>query len=109
MIYRNKLLQAICKGDILFIKDTGVKVKVEYFGSDLSDYRTRNRDKREFCNIELLDSVTTKAIKLFHKYDIKRNNTTGKMELDAVIDIKNLSLTPYESKAGKLLYEKRNK
>ena len=110
--YRDKLIAAICKGDHLYIKDTGVKVSVEYFGTDISDNSFRGgKSKRtdDPCNIEFLSTPTHKALQKVLKYHIKRNSHSKTMELDGVIHLKELSLTPYESKGAKILYEKTKK
>jgi hypothetical protein len=113
---KNKIVEAICKDTPLFVKGTGVRVKVDYFGTDLDEFRvslgrkqSKAKDVRLFCNVEFVGSPTPKALKLFQRYHIKRNSVSDKMELDGVIDIENLSTTPYDSKAAKVLYEKKNK
>ncbi len=104
---KNKLIQAICKGQTLYIRDTGIAVRVDYFGSDLrEDFRGRNRRIEHPCNIEFLTPPTTKALKLFNKWHIKRNSHSGKMELDGTINLEHLSLKPFETKAAKVLYDK---
>lgn len=105
-ITKNKLIEQICRGKPVFIKDTGVAVEVDYFGTDL--YEFRNRDSKElFCNVNIIGIPTTKALHLFEKFHIKKNSHTNNMELDGTIKLSNLSLSPYETKAGKVLYEKK--
>jgi hypothetical protein len=106
---KNKVIAGICNGGVLFIKDTGIKVLVSYFGTDNNEFRKSDRDGKQYCNIELVGTPTSKVLKLFRQYHIKRNSSSGVMELEGVIDLTHLSITPYESKAGKLLYEKKNK
>jgi hypothetical protein len=106
---QNKIIEAICKGKNLFIKNTGIVVLVDYYGTDLLEFRRRGPDRRQFCNIEFLTTPTTKALKLLEKFHIKKNSHSKTMELDGVINLDLLSLSPYESKAGKLLYDKKGK
>jgi hypothetical protein len=106
---KNKIIEAICKGKTLFIKDTGIAVAVTYFGSDADEFRVGRNDKNRYCHIEFISPPTMSSLTKFKNYHIKKNSHSGKMELDGTIDISNLSLTPYESKAGKLLYGKKGK
>ena len=104
---RNQIIEAICKDSPLFIRDTAIRVKIDYFGSDMSDFRNRNKkDEGLYCRIEFLDPPTSKVMKLMRKYDFKRNSHSNKMELEGVICIDHLSTVPRNSRAGKLLYGK---
>jgi len=102
---KDRIISAIAKGDTLFIKGTGVRVTVDYFGVDCFTETVRGK-KVENCHLEFIDTPTTECLKLCSKYDIKKNSHTKEIEVSGVIDIRKLSLRPYESKAGKLLYEK---
>lgn len=103
---KNKLIEHICKGKPLFIKDTGVKVEVDYFGTDMNEFRSRN-SREDYCQVDMITPPTTKALKLFEKFHIKRNSHTKEMEIEGTIKLRNLSLSPYETKAAKVLYEKK--
>jgi hypothetical protein len=110
--YRDKLIAAICNGDHLYIRDTGIRVSVDYFGTDIADNSWRgSKSKRsdDPCNIEFVDKPTHKALQKLIKYHIKRNSHSKTMELDGTIHLRELSLTPYESKGAKILYEKKQK
>jgi hypothetical protein len=102
---KDKIIDAICRGDILYIRDTGIRVQVDYFGTDAFVF-AETRDKRFNCHIEFIDTPTAKCLRLCEKFDVKKNSHTNKMELNGLININKLSLKPYESKAGKLLYGK---
>ncbi len=109
---RDKIIAAICKGEHLYIKDTGIKVSVDYFGTDLVDGLWRapkNKKVDEPCNIEFLDAPTHKALQKLIKYHIRKNSHSKTMEVEGTIGIKELSLTPFESKGAKILYEKSKK
>lgn len=113
MSYRNKnkIIEAICRGDILYIKNTGIAVTVTYFGTDVgTDWTTRKIKKVEnLCEIEFINTPTRKALDLCEKFHIKRNTVSKKIELDGYIKIINLSISPFEGKAAKVLYEKNKK
>ena len=106
---KNKIIEAICKGKTLFIKDTGIAVCIEYFGTDIDEFRNGRNDRKQYCQVEFISSPTVTSLTKFKSYHIKKNSHSGKMELNGTIDITNLSLVPYESKAGKLLYGKKGK
>lgn len=111
---RDKIIQAICKGEFLYIKDTGIKVSVDYYGSDIDGglFGVRNSNHRRAdypCHIIFSQAPTKKALTLCNKFHIKRNSVSNSMEIDGVISLENLSLTPYETKGAKLLYEKKQK
>jgi len=107
---RNKVIEAISKDNPLFIKGTGVQIKVDYFGTDMEDFRLRGRgqkqDKRLFCNIDFMTPPTNKVLKRLVKYHFKRNSHTNQMEISGVICIDELSTVPHNSRAGELLYGK---
>lgn len=102
---KNKIIEQICKGKSLFIKDTGITVEVEYFGSDMREFN-RNEKEELFCQVTLTGIPTNKALSFFEKFNIKRNSVSNEMELDGVIKLTNLSITPFETKAAKVLYGK---
>ena len=109
---RDKVIAAICKGETLYIKNTGIGVSVEYFGTDLREdtWRSRKQKRQDnLCQVEFIAMPNKKALNLCKKYHIKRNSHSKIMELEAEIDISNLSLTPFEGKGAKLLYEKTKK
>lgn len=112
---RDRIIEAMYRNEPLFIRDTGVAVAVDYFGTDTRlsggrDSWTKAKAVDEFSlvKIEFQSPPTLKALKKCDRFHIKRNSHSKTMELDAEIDIKNLSLTPYESKAAKVLYENKN-
>ncbi len=106
---RDKIIEAMFHNKDLYIKNTGVKVSVDYFGSDLNDDNWgRGRSKKSpftHVKIEFMSPPTIKALKLCRKYHIKKNSHSKTMELDAEIEIDQLSLVPYEGKAANLVYE----
>lgn len=107
---KNKIIDAICKGKNLFIKDTGIEVMVEYLGTDLQELRVRGRSvgSKDFhCSVLFVTPPTVGVLKLFKKYDIIRNSHSQTVEAKGNISIEHLSLIPYEGKAGKLLYGKK--
>ena len=106
---RDKIIEAMYKNKPLYIRGTGVKVFIDYFGSDTRTNtgwnRTKNLDEYSKCMIEFATPPNMKALKLCRAFHIKRNSHSKTMELNGEIDIKNLSLTPYETRAAKVLYE----
>ena len=111
---RDKLIHAICKGEALYIKNTGTKVAVDYYGFDIDGgllgRRSSNNKRTDYpCHIVFLSVPTKKALTLCDKFHIKRNSITHNMEVDGTISLENLSLTPFESKGAKLLYAKNQK
>lgn len=101
---RNKLIEQICLGNTLFIKDTGVRVFVDYFGSDFDGLRSSRFD---LCKVIFHDKPTHKALKQMRRFHIRRNSHSKAVDVDGEITIDKLSLTPYESKGAKVLYEKK--
>lgn len=108
---RDRIVEAMFKNEALYIRNTGVQVHVDYFGTDTRSNtgwnRTKTLDEYSKCVIEFATPPTLKALKLCRTFHIKRNSHSKTMELNGEIDIKNLSLTPYETKAAKVLYEKQ--
>ena len=107
---RDKIIEAMYKNEPLYIKGTGVKVSVDYFGTDSADRlgftsRRKNLDEYSKCHIQFESAPNMKALKMCNVFHIKKNSHSKTMELDAHINISNLSLTPYETKAAKVLYE----
>lgn len=113
---RDRIIEAIFRNEPLYIRDTGVAVAVEYFGSDTrlgssntpwtkSKKVSKKVDEFSLVKIEFQSVPTIKALKLCNRFHIKRNSHSKTMELEAEIDIKNLSITPYETNAAKVLYE----
>lgn len=112
--YRDKIIEAIYKNEPLYIKSTGVKVFVDYFGTDsrntLDRYnssRKKQLDEYSRCHIVFESAPNMKALKSCLTFHIKRNSHSKTIEVNAEIGISNLSLTPYETKAAKVLYEKQ--
>lgn len=103
---RDKIIEAIFKGQTLFIKNTGVKVSVENFGDDVDDY-IRNKYRRDSCKITFESTPTSKALKLVNNYSIHKHSNT--VSTNANIDLYNLSLTPFETPSARLLYEKQSR
>ncbi len=106
---RDKLIEAMFRNETLYIKDTGVKVSIDYFGSDLSrdsGFRTSRTVRDYLVKVEFETAPSMKALKLCTKYHIKKNSHTKKMEMDAEVELDNLSLYPFETKGAKLLYGK---
>lgn len=110
---RDKIINAICKGQKVYIKDTGIEVSVEYFGTDSREsFFDRNQKKsieKQICHIEFITVPSKKALDLCCKYHIKKNSVSKNMELDGHIELSKLSLTPFEGKAAKILYAKEKK
>jgi hypothetical protein len=104
---RDKIIEAICTDKPLYIKDTGIKVEVDYFGTDIDRFRSRGKPPIEEVRVTMVNTPTAKALKLFKEWHIKKNSHSKTMELDGVIELKNLSLTPFESKGAKILYAKK--
>lgn len=107
---RDSIIKAMCEGKPLYIKNTGVKISVDYFGSDLGEDRWSTRKKKHISRpvkVEFETAPSLKALKMCRKYHIKKNSHSKTMELDAEIELDNLSLSPYENRAAKLLYEKK--
>jgi hypothetical protein len=107
---RDKIIEAMYKNEPLYIRDTGVKVSVDYFGTDTRDslgFSGRKKDFDEYskCHIQFDSPPNMKALKMCKTFHIKKNSHSNTMELDAHIDISKLSLTPYETKAARVLYE----
>lgn len=102
---RDKIIQAIFKGQNLFIKNTGVKISVEHFGND-GDFWPRSRERRDTCKIVFESVPTGKALKLVNDYSIHKNSHTNSVNSCANIDLYNLSLIPFETASAKLLYDK---
>lgn len=103
---KNKIIESIIKCQPLYIKDTGVKVKVTYYGSDLREFGTRSRNALQYCNIDFLTSPTTKALKMLVSVHVREANKSDTMDCIGTILLDNLSLTPYDTKAAKLLFKK---
>lgn len=103
---KNKLIEQICKGKPLFIKNTGIRVEVDYFGTDMHKFRSRN-SKEDYCQVNMLDPPTIKSLKMFEKFHIKMNSHSKEMELEGTIKLSNLSIMPYETEAARVLYEKK--
>jgi len=108
---KNKLILAICSGTNLYIRDTGVAVQVEYYGTDLNArfLDRKSTAKGLLCNVTVVGTPTTKSLKVFEAFHIKKNSHTKIVETDGLISLEHLSLSPYESKAGKILYDKKGK
>lgn len=114
---RDRIIEAMFKNEPLYIRDTGVAVAVEYFGTDTrlggnsntQWTKKKNIDEFSLVKIEFQSAPTLKALKMCNRFHIKRNSHSKTMELDAEIDIKNLSITPYETNAAKVLYEQTKK
>jgi len=104
---KNKLIEAICNSKTLYVKDTGVKVNVIYYGTDLHEVGRDYKTKLEYCNIEFVDIPTTKCLKQLVKFHVRDGDNPGTMYSSATILLENLSLTPFETKAAKLLYKPR--
>lgn len=106
---RDKIIEAIYKNEPLFIKDTGVKVSVDYFGTDTDKFGSFGKKPTavDKCQISFETAPTMKALKACTSYHIKKNSHTKKIELDAQIEIDKLSILPYESKAAKILYKQK--
>ena len=109
---RDRIIEAMFRNEPLYIRDTGVAVTVEYFGtgtrlgSSNTPWTKRKKvDEFSLAKIEFQSAPTIKALKLCNRFHIKRNSHSKTMELEAEIDIKNLSITPYETNAAKVLYE----
>lgn len=108
---KRKIVDAICRDETLFIKNTGVSVKIlEYCSPDRSDYSGRRlRKVLELCNVQFLKPANKKSLSLCNKFTICRDSNSNKLEVTADVEIKNLSLYPYESKGAKVLYDKTKK
>ena len=102
---RDKIIARIFMGNYLFIKNTGVRVSVENFGDDIGEYAV-NRNGRDYCKITFETTPTTKALKLVNNYNIYKNTQSNTVSTNASIDLHNLSLSPFETEAAKLLYDK---
>jgi hypothetical protein len=108
---RDKLIEAMFKNEPLYIRDTGVKVSIDYFGTDEHPSFTRASDEKRMPRVKIVfDSAPNmKALKMCKKYHIKKNSHSKIMELDAEIDLDKLSLYPFESDGAKVLYGKEAK
>lgn len=103
-----KILTAVCKNEKLYIKNTGVEILVISFGDNTKIYN--KSDKMTNCfKIEFLTIPTKKALALCKNIEFALNRSTGKIEGEALIPMSDVSLTPYEGKAAKILYEKTKK
>lgn len=102
---RDKIIQAIFKGQNLFIKNTGVKISVEHFGND-GEFWGRDPKNSDICKIVFESVPTGKALKLVRDYSIHKNSHTNSINSCANIDLYNLSLIPFETASAKLLYDK---
>lgn len=111
-----KVVERLLKGESVFIKDTGIKVII----SRLQEGRhNRNRLKHLTCNIVFEDAPSYKALKLCENYDIRNDNFPGMLTgpnqmnnkknimASGVIKVLHLSNKPYESNAGKILFDKK--
>lgn len=107
---RDKLIEAMFNNETLYVKDTGVKVSIDYFGSDLKSeiFGRSNSKNRDYpVKVEFVTPPSIKALKMCNKYHIKKNSHTKQMELDAEIELDNLSLYPFETEGAKVLYGKQ--
>ena len=103
---REKVIKFILENKTLYIKNTGVPVEVTYFGTD-SFFGSHRSSQLPLCAIEVQPSKgSLKAIKLMHKYHIKKNSHDKKIELEGYISIDNLSTIPFENKTSKILFKK---
>lgn len=100
---RDRIINAIFKGNSLFIKNTGVKVSVEQFGEDVDDW-TYNKRRRDTCKIVFETTPNSKALRLLRNYSISKHNNV--VSTNATIDLYNLSLSPFETSSARLLYGK---
>lgn len=112
---REKILNAMCSDDTLYVRDTGVAVKIEEYTSDqeiveIPLIRKNSKKKRsEMCTVVFQGTPNKKCIDLSIDFSIYRNGTTQKLEFKADIELKNLSVYPFESRGAKLLYDRKKK
>ena len=111
-----KVVEKLLKGESVYIKDTGIKVVI----SRLQEGRhNRNRLKHLTCQITFEDPPSYKALKMCENYDIRNDNhyPSGSLGPNAmklknifasgIIKVVHLSNKPYESNAGKILFDKK--
>ena len=116
------IMDNILKAEPLYIMGTGTKVMVtniEYYqGQD--DGRLSKHNKEDvLASIKFIDPPDKKTIMKCEQFtvNVREQNgpsvvngpppiTTHRVDINSVIKIENLSTTPYETKAAKILYKK---
>lgn len=113
-----KLLDSVLKAEAVYVKGTGIRVLV----TDI-DYNKGQRSVHG--RVKFLDVPTKKAVQMCEQVniDVRENsrpvNTLGggnqptaqipnfDITVNSIIDLDNLSTTPFETKAAKILYKKQ--
>lgn len=104
------VMEMILKGEIVYIKNTGVKVFVQ----DINYHKGQRKDFT--VQIRFEDVPTKKSIEMCENFHVRANrgpNTLGSsvnyssVSIDAHIKFTALSAIPYETKAAKTLYKKQ--
>ena len=100
---KDKIIEALITSKEVYLKNTGISVGLDFMESD----RFSKLKNTSYCTIYCLTTPTSSALKLFNTFHISKNRISNIVECCGCIEIKNLSLVPYESRAGKLLYSKK--
>lgn len=109
---KDKLIEAIFNNKPIYIKNTGVRVNIEYYGSDNESPflgRSSSRKNENIVKINFETTPNNKALKLCKNFNILRNGHHNRSEAQGNISLVNLSLVPFEGAAAKLIYEKEKK
>lgn len=125
-------MDAILKAEPLFVIGTGTKVlvtNIEYYQGQDDDRLTKKNREDVLARIKFVDIPDKKTIMKCEQFTvnvretpqvshntISTNSSPGqvvvtqpsgyRVDVDSVISIDNLSTTPYETKAAKILYKK---
>lgn len=113
---RDKILETLFEGKEVYIKDTGVKITLDYFGSDLERNNyfvsspSKKRAKEEIaCKVNFVSKPTLKALKKCKSFHVRQNSHLRVVEIEGIIEVKELSLYPFETNSAKVLFKKQTK
>jgi len=104
------VMEMVLKGEIVYIKNTGVRVFVQ----DINYHRGQKKDFS--VQIRFEDTPSKKAIELCENFHVRANRGPNSLNsssvysnvtVDAHIKFTCLSAIPYETKAAKTLYKKQ--
>lgn len=105
-----RIMELVLKGELVYIKDTGIKVLV-------TDFNYHRGSKKNFIvQIRFEDVPNKKSIEQCDSFHVRCNrglstlggvNHVSSANIDAHIAFNQLSDIPYESKAAKTLYKKQ--
>lgn len=104
------VLDAILDGRDLFIRDTGIRVKLNSFQYNKHDMMLRRRKIRMYeqvVEVEFVDKPSYKILNSCEHFSVHDNRNGKGSYIRAAIMFEKLTATPFQTPAAKVLYGKK--